>query len=131
MQGPPESPPVGEPLRSNAPSFLKQFCRFCVKQNRRSRNSGKRGSMVLRLNQHPNIEDLHHHSPEIVEVLRQLLASGAPAKADPRRNDFYELENGSQVFYIHISPVNGKVLLLGTWLKDEAPAAMAASQRAG
>lgn len=132
MQGPPESPPVGEPQRSNAaPSFLKQFSRFCVKQNRCSRNSGKRGSMVLRLNQHPNIEDLHHHSPEIVEVLRQLLASGAPAKADPRRNDFYELENGSQVFYIHISPVNGKVLLLGTWLKDEAPAAMAASQRAG
>jgi len=87
--------------------------------------------MVLRLNQHPNIEDLHHHSPEIVAVLRQLLASGAPAKPDPRRNDFYELENGSQVFYIHISPVNGKVLLLGTWLKDEAPAAMAASQRVG
>ncbi len=95
-----------------------------------ARSNGKRGNMVLRLNQYPNIEDLHHHSPEIVERLRQLLASGAPAKPDPRRNDFYELENGSEVFYIHISPVNGKVLLLGTWLKDEAPAAMAASQHA-
>ena len=87
--------------------------------------------MVLWLNQHPNIEDLHHHSAEIVEKLRQLLVSGAPATPDPRRNDFYELENGSQVFYIHISPINGKVLFLGTWLKDEMPAEMAASQQAG
>ena len=87
--------------------------------------------MILRLNQHPNIEDLRHHGPEAVEKLRHLLASGAPAKLDPRRSDFYELEDGNKVFYIHISPVNGKVLLLGTWLKDKAPAAMAASQRAG
>lgn len=60
-----------------------------------------------------------------------MLVPGAPAKPDPRRNNFYELENGSQVFYIHISPINGKDLFLGTWLKDEMPAEMAASQQAG
>jgi hypothetical protein len=78
--------------------------------------------MVLRLNQQPNIEDLRNHSAETVEKLRQLLAAGAPARPDPRRKDFYEVENCSRVFYIHISPVNGKVLLLATWLKDEEPA---------
>ena len=77
--------------------------------------------MVLRLNQQSNIEDLRHHGAEAVEKLRHLLASGAPAKPDPRRSDFFELEDGNKIFYIHISPVNGKVLLLATWLKDEEP----------
>lgn len=86
--------------------------------------------MALRLNQQPNIEDLRHHGPEAVEKLRQLLASGAPAKPDPRRSDFYELEDGNKVFYIHISPVNGKILLLATWLKDEEPAKITACHEA-
>jgi hypothetical protein len=51
-----------------------------------------------------------------------LLACGAPAKPDPRRSDFYELEDGNRVFYIHITPVNGNILLLATWVKDEQPA---------
>ncbi len=79
---------------------------------------GKRGTMVLRLAQRPIIEDLRNHPAEIVENLRELLASGAPAHPDPHRAGFYEVQNHSQVFYIHISPVNGKVLLLATWLKD-------------
>lgn len=74
--------------------------------------------MVLRLEQEPTIEDLRNHPADTVERLRQLLATGAPARPDPRRKDFFELENDSQVFYIHISPVNGRVLLLATWLKD-------------
>ncbi len=78
--------------------------------------------MVLRLNRTPEIEDLRNHPAEMVEKLRQLLASGAPAKPDPRRANFYELENHSQVFYIHISPANGKVWLLATWQKEESPA---------
>src|SRR2546427_8243066 len=77
--------------------------------------------MVLRLNQHPNSEDLHHLTPEIVEALRQLLASGAPAKADPRRNDFYELENGSQVFYIHISRSTGRCCCSGLGSRTKHP----------
>ncbi len=74
--------------------------------------------MVLRLNQQLEIEDLRNHSAETVEKLRQLLASGAQAQPDPHRADFYELESHTQVFYIHISPINGKVMLLATWLKD-------------
>lgn len=78
--------------------------------------------MFLRLNQQLSIEDIRNHGPEAVEKLRQLLACGAPAKPDPGRNDFYELEDGNQVLYIHLSPVNGKILLLATWLKDEQAA---------
>ena len=85
--------------------------------------------MILRLNQQPNIEDLRHHGPEAVEKLRRLLAYGALAKPDPCRSDFFELEDGNKVFYIHISPVNGKVLLLATWLKDEEAAEMMASHQ--
>ncbi len=79
--------------------------------------------MVLRLSQQLDIDNLRNHPQEIVESLRQLLAAGAPARPDPRRKDFYELEDGSRVFYIHISPLNGKVLLLATWRKDEEPVA--------
>jgi hypothetical protein len=78
--------------------------------------------MFLRLNHELNIEDLRNHGPEAVEKLRQLLARGAPAKPDPGRSDFYELEDGNKVFYIHLSPANGKTLLLATWLKDEEAA---------
>jgi hypothetical protein len=86
--------------------------------------------MVLRLNTLPQIENLRNYPAELVEQLRQLLASGAPAQPDPRRKDFYELESDSRIFYIHISPVNGKVLLLATWLKQKEPAAVAPSPQA-
>ena len=85
--------------------------------------------MVLRLNHSPEIEDLRKHPAETVEKLRELLATGAPARPDPRRAGFYEVENHSQVFYIHISPVNGKVLLLATWTKHEDAAEALASRR--
>ena len=78
--------------------------------------------MVLRMNQQLEIEDLRNHSVETVERLRHLLASGAPAQRDPNRENFYEISNCTQVFYIHIAPSNRKVWLLATWLKDGQPA---------
>ncbi|MCH8947531.1 MAG: hypothetical protein IH789_07860 [Acidobacteria bacterium] len=77
--------------------------------------------MVLRREKNLTIEDLRNHPAETIEKLRGLLTAGALAHADPRRPDFYELENGSQVFYIHVSPTNGKVLLLATWPKETIP----------
>jgi hypothetical protein len=85
----------------------------------------KRGTMVLRLARRPIIEDLRNHSAETVENLRQLLAFGAPAYPDPHRDGIYEVQNHSQVFYIHISPSSGKVFLLATWLKDSEAAGAA------
>ena len=81
--------------------------------------------MVIRLNQHPLIENLRNYPAEAVEKLRLLLASGAQAVPDPHRKDFYELENGTRSFYIHISPVNGKVYLLASWIKEVQPVATA------
>lgn len=77
--------------------------------------------MLLRLNESPRIEDLRNHSAECVETLRTLLRTGAPARSDPRRQSFYEIDNCSRVFYIHITP-RGKVWLLAIWTKDSAQA---------
>jgi hypothetical protein len=73
--------------------------------------------MLLRLNAIPRIEDLRNHPAESVETLRMLLQAGVPARPDPRRRDFYEVDNCSRVFYIHITP-RGSVLLLAIWSKD-------------
>jgi len=75
--------------------------------------------MLLKLNGSPRIEDLRNHSAESVETLRTLLRTGAPARPDVRRRDFYEVDNCSRVFYIHITPT-GKVWLLAIWTKDSA-----------
>ena len=72
--------------------------------------------MVLRVDETTRIEDLRHHPAEVVEKLRLLLASGAVAHEDPNRDSFYEIESNGRVFYICVSPITGKVLLLGTWV---------------
>ena len=83
--------------------------------------------MVLRLNEQPKIENLRNYPAEMVEKLRELLASGAPAKLDAHRKDFYEVENCSQVFYVHVSPLNHTVMLLAIWDKDAKPVAALAN----
>lgn len=74
--------------------------------------------MVLRMNEPMLVEDARNHPAETLEHVRALLAAGSPAQPDPRRPHFYELENGSRVYYIYISPRGGKVMLLATWPKD-------------
>jgi hypothetical protein len=61
------------------------------------------------------IEDLRNHPVEAVNVLRDLLLNGADLVPDDKRAGFYELHHASTVYYIHISPVTGKILLLATW----------------
>jgi hypothetical protein len=77
--------------------------------------------MFLQFDRPLSVENLRSYPSETVEELRQLLASGVVARPDPHRNDFYEIGSGPRVFYIHLSPVSGKVVLLGTWLKDAQP----------
>ena len=83
--------------------------------------------MVLRLSQQPSIENLRNYPPETIEKLRGMLTSGVQGQPDPRRADFYELENCSQIYYVHISPLNGKVILLGIWSKNEEPVGAASA----
>jgi hypothetical protein len=79
--------------------------------------------MVMRFKEELIIEDPRNHPARTVETLRKLLASGSRVVSDPKRPDFYELEHGGEVYYIHVSPVTGKILLLATWTSDRAAAA--------
>ncbi len=73
--------------------------------------------MLLRLDVNLTIDNLRDHPLETVEKLRQLLAEGALVHADPQRDGFYELHADDSVFYLHVSPYSGKVLLLAHWPK--------------
>jgi hypothetical protein len=64
------------------------------------------------------LQDLRNHSEEQVAELRLLLERGAPAKPDPRRPGFFELQGLQSVFYIFKYPAGTKVLLLGVWERD-------------
>jgi len=65
------------------------------------------------------IDAPRNHSPEIQERLRLLLGSGAPARPDPKRPEFFEIEDETQVFYIHVGKPSGKVTLLAVWDREE------------
>jgi len=84
----------------------------------------KEGTMVLRVRENPKIDNLRNYPTDMVEKLRELLVAGAQVYPDPRRKEFYEVANGSRMFYIHLSPT-GKVWLLATWLKECRQAAAA------
>jgi hypothetical protein len=71
--------------------------------------------MVMALEREMQIEDLRNHPVETVNMLRDLLSNGAKVTPDPKRAGFYELEDTSTVYYIHVSPTTGKILLLATW----------------
>jgi len=61
------------------------------------------------------IADLRNHSETTVLALRDLLSGGATIIPDPKRRGLYEVHSDSLVYYIHVSPVSGNILLLATW----------------
>ena len=69
------------------------------------------------------IENLRDYPAELVEKLRGLLLTGTEARPDPRRKGFYDVHNGTRVFFIHVSPVSGSVMLLAIWRKEQAAGA--------
>ena len=60
------------------------------------------------------IRDLGSHTPATVTTLALLLA-GTVCVRPTKRKDFYEVEGGSEVYYIHVSPVTGIIYLLAVW----------------
>lgn len=86
--------------------------------------------MLLRLKNKPSIRNLRNHSTEIVQELCALLTAGAPARPDPRRKNFYEVNSGSRAFYIHVSPATKKVMLLAVWSADGSNEAARARDQA-
>jgi hypothetical protein len=71
------------------------------------------------------IEDLGSHSVATVVGLGILLAGTVNVRPDLKRKGFYEVEDGSTVHYIHVSPVSGTIFFLATWKKLPAPPALA------
>ena len=78
--------------------------------------------MTLRLKE-VKVDNLRNYSDDVVEKLRVLLLQGADADVDPQRKAFYDVYNGTRVFFIHISPASGKVMLLASWLREQEAAA--------
>jgi hypothetical protein len=64
------------------------------------------------------IEAPRNHSLETQARLRQLLDSGVPARQDPKRPDFFEIEDDTHVFYVHVVKTSGKVTLLAVWSRE-------------
>jgi len=65
----------------------------------------------------PGVDNLRNYPVEIVKELEELLLWGGSARPDPKRKGFYDLENYERKFYIQISSITGKIVLLATWRK--------------
>jgi hypothetical protein len=61
------------------------------------------------------IEDLGRHPAEALHGLRACLSRKPQMLQDPKRQNLFEVHGCSSVYYIHISPVSGKISLLATW----------------
>jgi len=61
------------------------------------------------------IEDLGNHHAATLIHLGILLAGPVNATPDPKREGFYEVEGGSTVYYIYVSPVSEAISLLACW----------------
>jgi hypothetical protein len=81
--------------------------------------------MFLRMKQLPGVENLRNYPAEVIKGLEELLLSGGSALPDPKRKGFYDLENHERTFFIQISSVTGRVLLLATWLRTKRAIAQA------
>jgi len=87
--------------------------------------------MLIRLDHKPAIDNIHKYPQSIVDRLAVLLSAGAVAEADARRKGFYDVSDGDRVFFIHISPVSGKVFLLASWRVQQVAPLVARAASAG
>ncbi len=65
-----------------------------------------------------SVENPREYETVAVEQLRNLLESGNPGQRDPLRENFYEIESQYEMYYIHVSPINGSVTLLAKWIRQ-------------
>jgi hypothetical protein len=74
--------------------------------------------MTIQIKEGARIENPRGYELDAVESLRHFLEAGSPAQRDPQRKGFYQIDGASEAYYIHISPVNGTVVLLAKWLRQ-------------
>ena len=62
-----------------------------------------------------DIEDLGKHSAGTVIRLGIVLAGAANVTPDPKRKNFYEVNDGSSTYYIYVSPLTATISLIAAW----------------
>ena len=71
--------------------------------------------MILRIEQQLTIDNLQNYPSEVVDQLEKLLVKAVSARPDPRRKNFYDVEDAERAFFVHVSPLTRKVILLAVW----------------
>jgi hypothetical protein len=74
--------------------------------------------MLLQVKEGSRIENPREYAGQAVEDLRELLQVGGQAQPDPHRDNFYQLEDNKNAYYIYVSPINGNVILLAKWSRQ-------------
>jgi len=77
--------------------------------------SEKREPIQMNVGEVFEIRDLRSHSTGAVVTLALLLAGTVCVRPDPKRKDFFEVEGGSEIYYIHVPPLTGIIYLLAVW----------------
>jgi hypothetical protein len=72
-------------------------------------------------NHDSEIENPRNQPSETIDRLRALLSDGATIREDRCRRDFFEVHDEDTVYYVYASPVNRKIYLVATWLKEPSP----------
>jgi hypothetical protein len=78
--------------------------------------------MFLQMNGQLSIDNMKNYPTGIVSQLRKSLSSGVVAHPDPNRKNFYDVEASDHMFFIHASPIDGKVMLCAAWPRSFAEA---------
>jgi hypothetical protein len=81
--------------------------------------------MLLQMKEVSGVDNLRDYPAENVKELEELLLSGVTAVPDAKRKGFYDLSNHERTFFIQISSIAGRVVLLATWLRAKRAVAHA------
>jgi len=73
---------------------------------------------MIKFNQGVKVENPRAYEPWVVKHLQYLLEVSSSINRDPRRANFYNVDGGSEIYYIHVSPISGNVTLLARWMRQ-------------
>ena len=77
--------------------------------------------MFLQMKQLSGVDNPRNYPAKNIKELEQLLRCGVSASPDPKRKGFYDLETYERTFFIQISSITGRIVLLATWLRSQRP----------
>src|SRR6202795_1263210 len=75
--------------------------------------------MFLRMKRLPGVDNLRNYPAEIVKELEELLRWGGSALPAPKRKSFFNIENNEGTFFLQISSITVKVVVVAAWRKAQ------------